>query len=152
MLRVRLSRLDDPVVEELATVDAQDRGDDKPQFVDQALFEERLGQCDAPVHADIVAGLLLQLGDELDKAAVDDLGVGPGFFRRCRGHHEFLDAVDEAGERLDVTRRPELGPVVVGPAPEEHGVLGGDDAVEIFVHYVIEVGDELVRLLCHSIE
>jgi hypothetical protein len=67
-----------PPVEELATVHVQGRGDDKPQFVDQALFEQRLGQCDAPVHADITAGPLPQLGDELDQAAIDDRGIGPG--------------------------------------------------------------------------
>src|ERR1700688_3972467 len=73
-----------PLAEELATVELQGRGDDKPQFVDQALLEERSGQRNAPVHADIFAGLPLELGDELDKAAIDDAGVGPGCFRRRR--------------------------------------------------------------------
>ena len=128
------------------------RGDDKPQFVDQSLFEQRLGQCDAPMHADVSAGPLPQLADELDEATIDDRSIGPGFFGCCRGHDELLDAVDEARERLDVTGWPEPGPVVVRSAPEEHGVLGGDYAVEVFPHCVIELGDELVRLLCHPVE
>ena len=62
----------------------------EPQFVDEAQFEERLGECDAPMDADIIAGPLPQLGDERDKVAVGDAGVGPGRFRRRRGHDEFL--------------------------------------------------------------
>ena len=118
----------------------------------RSCSEERLGQRNAPVHADVLAGLLLQFCDELDQVTIDDPAVGPGFFRRRRGDHEFLDTIDEAGEWLDLARRPELGPLVVGPSPEKHRVLGGDDPVKVLFHRVIEVGDERVRLLCHPIE
>jgi hypothetical protein len=60
---------------------------------------------------------MLELSDEYDKAIVDDGGSGPVLSRRRRGHNELLDAVDEAGERLDVTGWPESGPVVVGWRP-----------------------------------
>ena len=66
----------------LLAVHVQGRGDDKTQFVDEALFEQRLGQCDAPVHPDITAGSPLQLGDELEKGVVDDCGVRPGLSGR----------------------------------------------------------------------
>ena len=64
-------------VEELATVHVDGRGDDEPQFVDQAVFEQRLGQRDAPVYPDIAAGLLLQVGHEFEQLAIDDRSVGP---------------------------------------------------------------------------
>ena len=81
--RVSVSRLGNAPVEELSSVHVQRRGDDKPQFVDQALFEQRLGQRDAPMHADITAGALLQLGDELGKPTIDDRRVRPGLSRRA---------------------------------------------------------------------
>ena len=72
--------------------------------------------------------------------------------RRRRGHHELVDAIDEAREWLDVTGWPELGPVVVGPASEEHGVLGRNDAAKVLPHHLVELGDEFVGLLCHAID
>ncbi|MGB7053179.1 MAG: hypothetical protein WBG41_16560 [Acidimicrobiales bacterium] len=104
------------------------------------------------MHPDITTRLPLQLGDELWKAAVDDCGVRPGL-SGCRRHrHELLDTIDEAGEWLDVTGRPETSPLLVGPVAEEHGVLGGDNATEVLLHRLIPVGDELGWLLYHAVE
>src|SRR5579863_34931 len=41
---------------ERSTVRVQGWGNDKSQDVDQTRFQQRLGQCDAPVHPDVTAG------------------------------------------------------------------------------------------------
>jgi hypothetical protein len=141
-----------PLVEQLPAVHVQSRGDDKPQFVNQARLEQRVSQRDAPVHPDIAAGPLLEPGHELAYVSVNDRRVGPAFAGRRRGRDEFLDAVYEGGERFDVAGGPEGGPVVIGSAPEEHGVLGSDDTAQILPHQIVELGYELVGLLSHTIE
>ena len=108
----------------------QGRGDDQPQLVDQAPLEQRLGQRDAPVHPDITAGPPLQLGDELGRPpsmTVVFAQVRPGVVDVATNFSTPLMKLANGSTRC----RPERGPIVVGPAPEEHGVLGGDDAPEV---------------------
>ena len=64
-----------PPVEEFSAVHVHGRGDDQPEFVDQAGLEEGLGEGDAPVHPDVISGPLLQFSDEFGQAAIDDPDV-----------------------------------------------------------------------------
>ena len=74
-MRIERQPLRQSLVEELPALHVHCRCDHQPQLVDQVLLEQRLGEGDAPVHADITAGPLLQIGDELGEPTVDDRGV-----------------------------------------------------------------------------
>lgn len=53
------------------------RSDHQLEFVDDACGQQRLSDRDAGVDADIAAGLVLQLTDELDQTALDDTCIRP---------------------------------------------------------------------------
>ena len=53
------------------------RSDHQLEFVDDACGQQRLSDRDAGVDADVAAGLVLQLTDELDQTALDDTRIRP---------------------------------------------------------------------------
>ena len=130
----------------------QGGGDDEAEIVDELGLEQRLGERDAPVHADVTARLLLELGDERDEVAFNDGSSSPPMAECGRRDDKLLDAVDEARERLDLAAGPKPRPVIVGMTPEQHSILGGDDAAEVLLHHFVEVEDEILRLLRDAVE
>jgi hypothetical protein len=67
----------DRAVEEAGAGAEGDGEDQEVVAVDQARREEGLGEDDAAVDLELAAGLALQLGDRLDRVALDQGGAGP---------------------------------------------------------------------------
>ena len=92
------------------------------------------------------------LSENIEKATVDGRRIGPVDLENRRGNHVFLHSVDEAGKGLDITVRPELGPLVVGSTPEEYRILSGNDAGQVLAHHFVKFRDEFVRKLGNPVE
>ena len=60
------------MIEEPSPLRAHDWGDHKPEFVDQALVEERLGQRNTAVDPDVATRLTLEIDDERDETGAND--------------------------------------------------------------------------------
>lgn len=66
----------------------------EPQFVEQPLFEQSVGQLAEPVLGDVLAGLLLQAADRGDRVAADYCGVVPLVVLFHSGSRSVLDTTD----------------------------------------------------------
>lgn len=53
---------------------------------------------------------------------------------------------------VEVAAWPKLCPVVVGALPKLHGVLGGKDAIKVFLRHVVKFSDEFVLAFSHAVE
>jgi hypothetical protein len=97
--------------------------DPQADLVQQAVGQQRLGDGPEPVHQDVVAGLLLELGDLLGQVAGDDGGIGPVGLLQGGGGDVLGHGVDLVGEGAGLGR-PGLGEGLVGPPPHQQRVAG----------------------------
>src|SRR3954470_19185027 len=97
-------------LEQAPTLGVDHRCDSELELVDEALCEQRLGELDAAVDADVLAGQGLQVADDVGDRTGDGFGIGPRTRRsvgqRAGGDDVLLDAVDEVREGLLVRGRP----------------------------------------------
>ena len=71
------------VVEQACTRARHDRVDLQAHLVEQIRVQKRFDERGTPVHADVLAGLLLQLGDRLGEVAADEArAIGRSPWRR----------------------------------------------------------------------
>src|SRR6478735_12493022 len=106
-------------VEESSSVTGDPRRDDELELVDDVGREQRLGDGDAGVDADVASGSILEVPDEFDQPAIDRRRIGPLPVERRRRRDVLGDSVDEGRERLDLAAGPELRPLRVAPAAED---------------------------------
>src|SRR5918997_4110881 len=116
--------------------------DHEPKFVEEVLFKQRADQGRAAGYRDVLARLLLELGDLLGDVVPYQGRVLPleGLLEGRRDH-VLSHAVHPRGYRvlLRVLLRPERRPLLVEKAPHEHGVRGGHRRPDRLPHLVVEV-------------
>src|SRR4051812_8251325 len=64
-------------LEQAPTLGVDHRCDSELELVDEALCEQRLGELDAAVDADVLAGQGLQVADDVGDRTGDGCGIGP---------------------------------------------------------------------------
>lgn len=102
--------------------------------MDDVGGEQRLGDRDAAVDADVAAGPVLEVPYEFDQPAVDHRRIGPLLVQRRGRSDVLLDAVDECREWLDLAARPELRRLDLATAAEDDRVLCRDQFGNFGVH------------------
>ena len=105
-----------------------------------------------PVDPDVPAGPALQALDVIHDGLADQGRVRPALVGLGRRDHVLAHAVDEAGERLHLRRRPVPDPVVIRAAAKQDVVLRLDDPAEVVDHLRPPVGEPVSRLLGNAVE
>ena len=139
-------------VEESSSAAGDPRRDHEPEFIHDVCGEQRLGDRNTGVNADIASRPILQVPHEFNQPAVDHARIGPLPVERRRCHDVLRDAVDERRERLDLAARPELSPLVVAATAKDDRVLRCDHSSEVGLHRVVPVSEEPIRILSNTVE
>src|SRR5918993_4174556 len=128
----------------------------EPKFVEEAVLQQRPDQGRAAGYRDVLARLLLELGDLLGDVVTYQGRVLPleGLLEGRRDH-VLLDAVHPRGDRvlIRVLVWPERRPLLVEDAAHEHGVRLGHRRPDRLPHFVVEVREvPLLRRLNHAVQ
>jgi len=108
-------------VEQPCTPPGDRRRNDQLEAIDEVGAEQRTGEADAAVNADVPARLTLEGAYVVDGRGCHFDGVRPVVLERTRREDVLGRRVDERREGLHVGGRPEVDPVLVR-APTEKNV------------------------------
>jgi hypothetical protein len=138
------------VLEQAPARPEQDRGNQDPALVNEAVLQQALREALASVHDQVLAVLVLEPGDARRDVAADQVGVLPLQVRE-RGRRDVLghavDLVDVA--ELSSSRGPDGGEDLVRLAAQEQAIAVRQEVVVISGYGVVVVGGRPVLEVVH---